>query len=570
MSMSNILSEVHPELVAEWSDKNLPLTPDRITYGSNKVVWWKGACGHEWQTSVKARSNGENCPICSGARVIEGINDLATLKPELADEWSSKNDPLKPTMVTTGSHKKVIWQDKYGHEWTATVKSRALNGTGCPYCSHNKILVGFNDLASQRPQIASEWSERNYPLKPDMVTVFANRKVWWRCSKGHEWNTLISTRSGGSGCPYKEEQIKKDKSDGIKTEARYTTVNEVYELWKELKRGLKNNTFENYKYMYETFVRHQIGSKTVSSLKKTDIKRFYNYLTDERQLKPSTIDSIHTVLHQILDMAVDDDYIRNNPSDNVLRELKQAHCFKTEKRRALTRPEQELFLSYLKNTPAAQYWYPIFAVLVGTGLRVGELTGLRWCDVDLEDGVIDVNHTLVYYDHRTDGSKKGCYFNVNTPKTPAGKRKVPMLSFVKEAIIMEKERQELLDLHCIATIDGYTDFIFINRFGNPQHQGTLNKAIRRIIRDCNDEQFLKNENPEVLLPHFSCHSLRHTFTTRMCEAGVNVKVIQDTLGHKDISTTLNIYTDVTKELRQSEFEGLDSYFKSEYNKVSNE
>ena len=93
--MSNILSEVHPELVAEWSDKNLPLTPYKITYGSNKVVWWKGACGHEWKTSVKARSNGENCPICSGARVIEGINDLATLKPALAAEWSSKNDPLK-------------------------------------------------------------------------------------------------------------------------------------------------------------------------------------------------------------------------------------------------------------------------------------------------------------------------------------------------------------------------------------------------------------------------------------------------------------------------------------------
>ena len=128
--------------------------------------------------------------------------------------------------------------------------------------------------------------------------------------------------------------------------------------------------------------------------------------------------------------------------------------------------------------------------------------------------------------------------------------------------------EKLLDLHCEATVDGYTDFIFINRFGQPQHQATLNKAIRRIIRDCNDEQLLKDENAEVLLPHFSCHSLRHTFTTRMCEAGVNVKVIQDTLGHKDISTTLNIYTDVTKELRKSEFEGLDSYFKNEYNKVS--
>ena len=118
-----------------------------------------------------------------------------------------------------------------------------------------------------------------------------------------------------------------------------------------LRANFGNQTVSYTHLMYETFVRHQIGSKTVSSLKKTDIKRFYNYLTDERQLKPSTIDSIHTVLHQILDMAVDDDYIRNNPSDNVLRELKQAHCFKTEKRRALTRPEQELFLSYLKNTP---------------------------------------------------------------------------------------------------------------------------------------------------------------------------------------------------------------------------
>lgn len=92
---------------------------------------------------------------------------------------------------------------------------------------------------------------------------------------------------------YKEEQIEKDKKDGIKAEARYTTLNDMYELWKDLKRGLKNNTFENYKYMYETFVRNQIGSKTVSSLKKTDIKRFYNYLADERHLKPATIDNIH-------------------------------------------------------------------------------------------------------------------------------------------------------------------------------------------------------------------------------------------------------------------------------------
>ena len=199
--MSNLLSEVHPELVAEWSDKNLPLTPDKITYGSNKSVWWKGACGHEWKTSVKARSNGEKCPICSGARVVKGINDLATLKPELAVEWSKKNR-LKPTEVSTGSHKKIVWKGKCGHEWISTVKSRAISNTGCPYCSHNKILEGYNDLASQMPQVAAEWSEKNYPLMPNQVMVFANRKVWWKCCKcGYEWNTLISTRSGGSDCP---------------------------------------------------------------------------------------------------------------------------------------------------------------------------------------------------------------------------------------------------------------------------------------------------------------------------------------------------------------------------------
>lgn len=199
--MSNSLAAMRPELVREWSDKNLPLTPDKITYGSNKIVWWKAACGHEWQTSVKARSKGENCPICSGARVIAGINDLVTLKPELAQEWSDKNE-IKPTEVSVASHKKVIWRCSLGHEWEASVKSRTVNGTGCPYCSHNKVLEGFNDLTSQMPEIAAEWSEKNYPLLPTMVTPFANRKVWWKCSKGHEWHTLISTRSGGSKCPY--------------------------------------------------------------------------------------------------------------------------------------------------------------------------------------------------------------------------------------------------------------------------------------------------------------------------------------------------------------------------------
>ena len=135
-----------------------------------------------------------------------------------------------------------------------------------------------------------------------------------------------------------------------------------------------------------------------------------------------------------------------------------------------------------------------------------------------------------------------------------------MLDFVKEAFLMERNRQQALGITCQQSVDMYTDFIFVNRFGHVQHQGTLNKAIKRIVRDCNYEVLEKNPDAKVLLPPFSCHTLRHTFTTRLCEAGVNVKVIQDTLGHADISTTLNIYADVTKDAKQKEFASLGDYF----------
>ena len=199
--MENSISIMRPELVAEWSHRNLPLTADKVPYGSNKLYWWIGPCGHEWRTSAKARSCGEKCPICANARIIPGINDLLTLEPELSKEWSDRNKPFDPTMIGPGSHKKVIWHGKCGHEWEAPVRNR-VKGAGCPYCSHNILLPGFNDLQTLLPELAKEWSDRNLPLLPSQVAAHVNRKVWWRCSKGHEWNMLISTRSYGSKCPY--------------------------------------------------------------------------------------------------------------------------------------------------------------------------------------------------------------------------------------------------------------------------------------------------------------------------------------------------------------------------------
>lgn len=198
--MDNSLAVMRPEIVTEWSPRNLPLSPEDISYGSKKVYWWKGKCGHEWEASAKARSQGEKCPICSGKRILPGINDLASLMPDLAAEWSPQN-PMPAASVGIGSHKKAVWQGKCGHEWEAVIRSRTA-GAGCPYCSHNRVLAGFNDLDYLFPRIAQEWSTANLPLLPWQVTAFANTKVWWICEKGHEWEALISTRSYGSQCPY--------------------------------------------------------------------------------------------------------------------------------------------------------------------------------------------------------------------------------------------------------------------------------------------------------------------------------------------------------------------------------
>ena len=357
----------------------------------------------------------------------------------------------------------------------------------------------------------------------------------------------------------KEEEVQRDRLDGVKTESRTMTLNDMFERWSEVKRGLKDNTFQNYSYMYKMFVEGDIGKMRLSQIRHSDVRRFYNSLYEAKNLKVSTIDNIQTILHQIFEMAVQDQYLRFNPSDNALKELKLIYKNKPDTHGALTVGEQRLFFDYLKNHRKYQHWYPIFFVMANTGMRVGEITGLRWCDVSFEKNYISIDHTLVYYNH----PKSGCYYNIHTPKTESGVRTIPMVESVRNAFEKERYYHETLNISCRAEIDGYTDFIFINRFGNVQNQATLNKAIKRIVRDCNSEMIDKsNGEPEILLPRFSCHSLRHTFATRLCEAKVNMKVIQDILGHADISTTMNIYTDAKMDLKQSEFKILAEFLKS--------
>ncbi len=193
----------NPQLIEEWNwEKNIEFDPSQLTVGSGIKVWWKCSNGHEWQATIANRNNGKGCPYCSGNKVLKGYNDLQTVNPTLAKEWYyEKNGDLKPENFTANSNKIVWWKCSIGHEWQAKVADRN-KGHGCPYCSSRKILIGYNDLQTVNPTLANEWNfEKNSDLKPENFTANSNKKVWWKCRKGHEWQATIANRNNGKDCP---------------------------------------------------------------------------------------------------------------------------------------------------------------------------------------------------------------------------------------------------------------------------------------------------------------------------------------------------------------------------------
>ena len=229
------------------------------------------------------------------------------------------------------------------------------------------------------------------------------------------------------------------------------------------------------------------------------------------------------------------------------------------KRHALTIEEQETFIGYMAQSPIYYHWLPVFTVLLGTGCRIGELIGLRWCDCDFENNVISINHNLIY--RQQDNGKMEMH--ITTPKTKAGVRTIPMLSEVRKALFTERKKQMQSGFRKIE-IDGYSDFVFLNREGYVHNPMTLNRAIARIVRDYNAEE---TENAKIekrepmLIRHFSVHNLRHTFCTRFCENEQNLKIIQEIMGHSDISTTMNVYAEATENKKQESFKNLEGKIK---------
>lgn len=354
----------------------------------------------------------------------------------------------------------------------------------------------------------------------------------------------------------KEDKLIRDQLDGLDLYvAGKATVNDTFDRYLSTKFKLRETTRSNYVYMYDKFVRDTFGRKKIAEIKFSDVLKFYLYLLNNEGLALSTLDNINTLLHPTFELAVRDEIIRKNPSDGAMKEVTKESDKTRGVRKALTIEQQRAFMGYIAEHPVYYHWWPTFTILLGTGLRIGEALGLRWEDLDFDNKVININHSLVYYPV---GGSRTSEQHISKPKTEAGIRTVPMLDTVRDAFLMEREEQEENGFNQ-TVIDGMSGFVFVNRDGGVPNPQTINRTIKRISHSYNCEEVIKAKKERrdpIIIPDFSCHHLRHTFCTRLCEHENNLKVIQAIMGHRNIETTMDIYAEATERKKQETFEEL--------------
>ena len=215
----------------------------------------------------------------------------------------------------------------------------------------------------------------------------------------------------------KEKQLIRDQLDGLDLYvAGKATVNDTFDRYMSTKYDLRATTRSNYLYIYDRFIRGTFGRKKIAGIKYSDVLQFYYHLLNEEELALGTLDSVHTLLHPTFQLAVRDEVIRINPTDGVMKEVSKKAGKARGTRHALTLQEQRAFMEYIANHPVYYHWWPLFTVLLGTGCRIGEALGLRWENLDYENRIISINHSVVYYPV---GNTRKSVMRISKPKTAA-------------------------------------------------------------------------------------------------------------------------------------------------------
>lgn len=332
----------------------------------------------------------------------------------------------------------------------------------------------------------------------------------------------------------KEAEIDKDLTDGI-----YTidiTLNELFVRYLGQNINIKPRIKHKYEVEYNRWVKDTwIGRKKVKSLVKSDIVKFYKELKDQGYSN-GTIKCIHKYINGALNMAFEDDQIRRNFATSCIDPYR-----KIEKRKALTKDETARFLQAAEDYGDGMNYLLGFKLMLLTGMRIGEVSGLTWEDIDLKNRIIDVNHQFVQGDESSRTS-----YHIDTPKTFNSIRKVPMSDDVYELFKELKEKTYFDSFKFNTNIDGYKGFVLHTRTGLPILTARFNDYAKTIVKNY-------NETHEDKLPNITCHTCRHTFCTRMAELNINPNALQKIVGHGSYSTTANVYITVEDDFVNDEF-----------------
>lgn len=332
----------------------------------------------------------------------------------------------------------------------------------------------------------------------------------------------------------KEEEINKENIVGVSRTS--DTLNDQIDLYLMTKVNLANSTLENYKYYYNHCIKDSVlGKKKLINIRKSDILVFYQSLF-KKGFSIGTIKIIHKIIHPALQLACDDDLIMKNPAIGCTKEYKD----EMEKKYALTFEEEKEFLERINLRPRMRRYYPLYSILLNTGLRISEAIGLTWDDVDMNKKEININHQIQY---RKMNGKTQLY--ANETKTNAGKRVMPMSDETYQLFLEQKKVWLQSKKNNDFEVDGYKNFVFLSHVtGKCLNHNSVRRMMKTIV-GMNDER-------EVKLPNISPHILRHTMCCRLAESGCDIKVIQYLIGHTDLRTTMQVYNhiDITRVRRE--------------------
>lgn len=350
----------------------------------------------------------------------------------------------------------------------------------------------------------------------------------------------------------KERNIEKEAFEGLSYDRNSMTITDLFKVWFSLKRGIRDSTLQTYSYAYKYGIAPYLGDILLKELVASQVKMAYIQLLEVDGKNVETIRTIHQVLMQALDFAVNDNLLKSNPAKKVYADFKKEADYDTSKKMAMTQEEQELFFKFLASNDLYKKWENLMLILNGTGMRIGEALALQWEDLDFENNVININKTLIYLK-----TKDKTELQMHLPKTKASLRQIPMSVMVAQAFLNEKKYQESQGITCIDNIGGYSNFVFVGRNGHARNNISVNVAVKRMVAKYNKKSLASGD--AIFLPDISCHTFRHNFATRLFECGIEPKVVQTYLGHSRISITMDTYTDFFAETNPGYIFSIDQF-----------